>query len=209
MSKPTKKTALKVETVPLSSLEQDSRNARRHPERNLESIKKSLQRFGQQKPIVVDADGVIVAGNGTYAAAKALGWKSIDVVRTKLRGAEARAFAIADNRTGELAEWDAAELKAQLDDLTAEGFDVAADLAFTDAEIAALVKDAEADAAKGGGKATAGAGASAGAIADTYKVVITCRDEAHQTEVLDAIDNEQADRLGELLKGVECRALVG
>jgi hypothetical protein len=83
-NKTTKKPALKVETFPLSSLELDPRNARRHPERNLESIKRSLKRFGQQKPIVVDGDGVIVAGNGTVAAAKALGWKTIDVVRTKL-----------------------------------------------------------------------------------------------------------------------------
>ena len=102
MAKKTQKQpSLKVETVTLASLALDPRNARRHPERNLESIKASLNRFGQQKPIVVDADGVIVAGNGTYAAAAALGWKSIDVVCTKLRGAEARAFAIADNRTAE------------------------------------------------------------------------------------------------------------
>ena len=116
-----KQPSLKVETVTLASLEQDPRNARRHPERNLESIQASLNRFGQQKPIVVDADGVIVAGNGTFAAAKALGWKSIDVVRTKLRGPEARAFAIADNRTAELAEWDAAELRKQLDELEVGG----------------------------------------------------------------------------------------
>ena len=56
---------LKVETVALAKLALDPRNARRHPERNLESIKASLARFGQQKPIVVDADGVTVAGNGT------------------------------------------------------------------------------------------------------------------------------------------------
>ena len=207
MTKSKKQTALKVETVTVASLELDPRNARRHPERNLESIKASLSRFGQQKPIVVDADGVIVAGNGTVAAARALGWTSIDVVRTKLRGAEAQAFAIADNRTAELAEWDAEELRKQLDELEAGGFDVAGELAFSDEEVAALLKDVGGEgterrsdgATKGGG----------GAIADSYKVVITCRDEAHQTEVLDAIDNGPAERLGELLRGAECRALVG
>src|SRR5688572_7341997 len=170
----TKKTpkppALKVETVSVAGLELDPRNARRHPERNLASIQASLARFGQQKPIVVDADGVIVAGNGTVAAAKALGWASIDVVRTKLRGAEARAFAIADNRTAELAEWDAEELRKQLDELTAEGFDVTGELAFSDDEVAALLKDVEKETTPGAGKATAGTGASAGAIADSYKV---------------------------------------
>jgi hypothetical protein len=60
------------------------------------------------------------------------------------------AFAIADNRTGELAEWDAEELRKQLDEPEAAGIDVEAELAFTDAEINALVKDGEA-AAKGAG----------------------------------------------------------
>lgn len=129
----------------LASLALDPRNARKHGERNLDSIEASLRRFGQQKPIVVDADGVIVAGNGTFAAAKALGWKSIDVVRTKLRGPEARAFAISDNRTGELAEWDAEELVRQLESLKSEeiplevvGFD-AAELEKMSEELAAAI----------------------------------------------------------------------
>jgi ParB-like chromosome segregation protein Spo0J len=65
----------------------------------VDAVVKSVKEFGFRQPIVVDADGVIVAGNGTFAAANALGWKSIDVVRTKLRGPTARAFASADNRT--------------------------------------------------------------------------------------------------------------
>jgi ParB-like chromosome segregation protein Spo0J len=48
--------------------------------------------------------GVVIAGNGTLAAAVELGWKDIDVVETKLKGQEAVAFAIADNRTAELAD---------------------------------------------------------------------------------------------------------
>jgi hypothetical protein len=54
------------------------------------------------------------------------------MLQTKLRGAEASTYAIADSRTAEQVEWDAAELKAQLDE-EASGFDLAADLAFTDA----------------------------------------------------------------------------
>jgi hypothetical protein len=211
-----------VETVTIASLELDPRNARRHPDRNLASIKRSLEPFGQQKPIVVDADGVIIAGNGTVTAARALGWESSDVVRTKLRGAEARAFAIADNRTGELAEWDAAELRAQLDELEAEGFDLDADLAFSEADVAALVKDVEqgtdgdAGGGSGGGKTTAGAAASVGSVEDQYKIVLKCRDEMHQTDLLDALDHNDGggggaagERLAGLLKSVESRALVG
>ena len=106
--------ALRIEQVPLASLVLDGANTRRHDGRNLEAIQASLSAFGQQKPIVVDAADKVIAGNGTVWAARALGWSSIAVVRTSLNGAEAIAFAIADNRTAELAEWDDAALAATL-----------------------------------------------------------------------------------------------
>ena len=97
---------MKTKLVDIASLSLDPANLRRHPERNMQAIMGSLRRFGQQKPIVVDAKGVVIAGNGTLAAAKQLGWKQIAVAETALAGSEATAFAIADNRTAELAEWD-------------------------------------------------------------------------------------------------------
>ena len=111
--------------VPIDSLVFDPANARKHGERNLEAIKGSLARFGQQKPIVVGSDNVVYAGNGTLAAARALGWTEIDVVRTELTGPEATAFALADNRTSELAEWDTEILSKTLESLRAIDFDVA------------------------------------------------------------------------------------
>ena len=97
---------LRIEQVDLAALTVDPANTRRHDGRNLEAIQASLSAFGQQKPIVVDAADKVIAGNGTVWAARALGWSSIAAVRTSLNGAEAIAFAIADNRTAELAEWD-------------------------------------------------------------------------------------------------------
>ena len=129
---------LKVETVPVDSLSPDPANVRRHPERNLDAIKASLRRFGQQKPIVVDAKGIIRAGNGTLEAAKALGWDSIAVVRSGLAGSEATAFAIADNRTSELAEWAGAALAEQLRSLQSEDFDLDS-VGYTDDEVSALI----------------------------------------------------------------------
>ena len=102
------------ETVDIATLHADPSNVRKHDARNLASIKASLTRFGQQKPIVVNHKNVIVAGNGTWEAAVALGWKEIGVVRSSLQGAEGTAYAIADNRTAELAEWDDAGLAATL-----------------------------------------------------------------------------------------------
>src|SRR5690349_3239073 len=90
-----------VEEVEITSLSSDPANVRRHSERNLETIKASLRRFGQQRPIVVDSSGIVRAGNGTLAAAQSLGWTHIKIIRTNLAGSEATAYAIADNRAGD------------------------------------------------------------------------------------------------------------
>lgn len=117
---------MKILDLDIDSIHADPANVRRHPERNLETIKASLSRFGQQKPIVVDASGIVRAGNGTLEAAKALGWTKIKAVRTDLAGSEATAYAIADNRTAELAEWDDTALAETLRSLQSEDFDLAA-----------------------------------------------------------------------------------
>src|SRR5436190_1315380 len=88
--------------VPITSLIPDPANARKHDTKNLEAIKSSLERFGQQRPIVARLDGTVIAGNGTFAAAQSLGWTHLAVVTTNLEGHEAIAYALADNRTGEL-----------------------------------------------------------------------------------------------------------
>ena len=111
---------LEIERVRIDSLHPDPANVRLHDDRNLSAIRGSLARFGQQKPIVVDASGVIRAGNGTYLAAQALGWESIDVVRTSLSGLDAAAFAIADNRTSDLSTFDDDGLAKLLRELRTE-----------------------------------------------------------------------------------------
>lgn len=94
---------LVVRRVRISALREDPNNARRHSKRNL------------------------VAGSGTLEAARdILGWDKLDVsyVPDDWTLEYARAYAIADNRTGELAEWDADNLDAQLLDLELNGWDV-------------------------------------------------------------------------------------
>ena len=126
---------LEVERVEVASLVKDPANVRRHSEKNLEAIKGSLARFGQQKPIVVGADGVVIAGNGTLAAAQSLGWSMIDIVRSPLTGSEATAYAIADNRTAELAEWDDEALAQQLAALSIEDEELASATGFDQRDI--------------------------------------------------------------------------
>ena len=97
---------MKIIKKNINELKNDPANARKHSEKNIKTIKDSLEVFGQQKPIVVDNRGVVIAGNGTLQAATELGWEQINIVETSLDPAHAQAFGIADNRTAELAEWD-------------------------------------------------------------------------------------------------------
>lgn len=93
--------------VPCADLVIDPNNARLHDERNLDAIASSLKRFGQRLPIVVQQTGMVVrAGNGRLLAAREMGWQHIAAVVTDDADEMAAAFALADNRSAELAAWD-------------------------------------------------------------------------------------------------------
>ena len=143
---------MKLTTTKITELSLDPSNVRKHGRKNLDAIKASLRKFGQQKPIVVDAKGIVLAGNGTLTAAQELGWTEIQIVRTELAGVEATAFAIADNRTAELAEWEDS-LNDVLKSLQDEGVDLA-DLGYSPEDIGQFaVAEAEAPALKDGDRA--------------------------------------------------------
>jgi ParB-like chromosome segregation protein Spo0J len=95
----------KYEVLQLVELIPDVANMRTHSEANIQAIMASLKRWGQQKPIVIDAGKVVRCGNGTLEAARRLKWTEIECITSDLSGAELMAFAIADNRTAELAGW--------------------------------------------------------------------------------------------------------
>jgi DNA modification methylase len=117
---------MKLETLRIADLTPDPQNARQHDDKNLKAIMGSLKEFGQRKPIVITEAGTIVAGNGTVEAAKRLGWLDIEVVRvpSDWTDAQVKAFAIADNRTAELANWNQEVLTSQLLELEAEGWEL-------------------------------------------------------------------------------------
>jgi site-specific DNA-methyltransferase (adenine-specific) len=118
---------MKIETLQIKDLTPDPSNARQHDEKNLKAIQGSLNEFGQRKPIVITEAGVIVAGNGTVEAAKRLGWLEIQAVRVPgdWTPEQTKAFALADNRTAELAAWNTETLTAQLQELEEEGWEIA------------------------------------------------------------------------------------
>jgi hypothetical protein len=141
----------------VADLSNDPANVRKHSERNIETIMGSLRRFGQQKPIVVDKSGVVRAGNGTLEAARRLGWETIEAAVSELTGSEMTAYAIADNRTAELAEWDEAALAATLEGLQFDDEELLAAAGFDENELAELMQDIElADEHGEGGDGTGG-----------------------------------------------------
>jgi len=115
--------------VPTDKLKPDPSNVRKHSEKNIRAVMASLRKFGQQKPIVALKSGRVIAGNGTLEAAQRLAegskelglrpdprWERLAVSRFANK-ADAVAYAIADNRTAELAEWHYEGLADQLRDM--------------------------------------------------------------------------------------------
>ena len=127
--------------VPIASLSPDPSSARRHPARNIKAVVDSLRLYGQQKPIVVSSDGVILAGNAVYDAAMTLGWTHVAAVTSGLAGHDRRGYAIADNQSGDLSRWDEAMLAEQLRELDAhcESLDLE-ELGFTEVELVRLLQ---------------------------------------------------------------------
>ena len=131
--------ALESLAVAVGLLTPDPGNARLHNEPNLDAICDSLRQFGQRAPIVVQRDGMVVrAGNGRLMAAKRLGWTHIAAVVVDEPEAAAKAFALADNRSSELASWDYDQLAEQFADLSESGFDLT-DLGWNDDQIMTLI----------------------------------------------------------------------
>lgn len=125
--------------VPLAELSHDPRNARAHDARSIDAVQASLGAYGQVKPIVADAQGRIIAGNGTFTAAQALGWSHLAVVRFTGTPAQATAYGIADNRTAELSTWDEGVLAELLVELADEGTPAELPVGFTDDEVASFL----------------------------------------------------------------------
>lgn len=127
--------------VGVETLHEDPQNARRHPDRNLGIIGESLKNYGQVRPILVRHDGTIIAGNGTYRAAKMLGWTRIAAIPFEDDDpARARAFGICDNESALTSEWDFTALANTLQEIDTGAFDVSAMTGFDSAELARIAE---------------------------------------------------------------------
>ena len=119
---------MKIEEVRIDEISNHERNPKQHPDKQIRLLEESIKRFGWTNPVILDKDGRILAGHARVKAAIAAGNDTVPCIRTKLTGAEADAYLIADNRISDLAPYDRdilAELLGELPDDLAEltGFD--------------------------------------------------------------------------------------
>ena len=119
---------MQIEYVSIDSIKPYERNAKKHPDKQVEHIANSIREFGFQQPIVVDKDGIVVIGHGRLLAAKKLNMDSVPCVRADdLTDEQIKALRLADNKTNE-SEWDFDLLDMELSDIEIDmeqfGFDL-------------------------------------------------------------------------------------
>jgi DNA modification methylase len=136
---------LKIEQTPIHALRPHPHNARTHSKKQIRQIADSIQAVGFASPVLIDEQGVLLAGHGRLEAAKLLRFKTIPaIVIAGLSEARKRALRLADNRIAQSAGWDRERLASELlclpDLLIDDGLDIAL-TGFEPAEIDALLAD--------------------------------------------------------------------
>ncbi len=115
---------MQVKMVNIDALKAHPMNPRVHPESAIDKLECSIKEFGWTNPILVSADGYILAGHARLKAAKQAGLKEVPVIHLPLEGAKAEAYMIADNRLQDETDWDYEVLKDLIDQIDAQGVDV-------------------------------------------------------------------------------------
>ena len=166
--------------APLSDLQHDGANPRRHGKKNMAAIRDSLTRFGQVEPLIVQRSSMrVVGGNGRLEVMRSLKWERANVILLDLTDTQATTLGIILNRTGELSAWDKDTLADLLGDLN--GDEGLSWLGFDDKDVRRLLGEDE--------PASGGQGAAC--------VMVTCEGEQDQIELLKQCQE----------RNLECRAL--
>ena len=106
--------------TPINEITPYARNPRKN-EAAIAKVAASIKEFGFRQPIVVDGEKVVIVGHTRLEAARQLGLADVPVhIATGLTDTQAKAYRLADNRTGEEATWDSELLALELDDLDGE-----------------------------------------------------------------------------------------
>ncbi len=115
-----------IEIAALDSLSPNPKNARTHSIKQIVQVGASIEKFGFLNPLIVDENGVVLAGHGRLEAARNLGLENIPIIRlTHMSAADKRAYMLADNRLAELSGWDKAKRSEELSFLLETDYDFA------------------------------------------------------------------------------------
>lgn len=115
-----------IEHLPIDGLIPYARNSRTHSPEQVAQIAASIREFGFTNPVLIDADGGLIAGHGRVMGARQLGLSTIPCIRLgHLTDAQKRAYVIADNKLALNAGWDDELLALELKDLQAMDYDLA------------------------------------------------------------------------------------
>lgn len=129
---------LRIENIPLGKVKKSQKNARVHSDQQIEALRKSIEKFGFNVPIIIDQKSKILAGHARYTVAKALGMETIPAVRiSHLTNSQKRAYMLADNRIPLDAEWDMEILRGEILDI-GDDSDLLESIGFTDEELSGI-----------------------------------------------------------------------
>lgn len=125
---------LSIFYLPIEELTPYSKNTRKHAEKDVRNIKKSIEEYGMNDPIGIWSDkNIIVEGHGRFEACKQLGMTEVPCIRLDhLTDKQRREYAIAHNATAELSEWDFDILAEEILDLELDDFDFGFDFGVED-----------------------------------------------------------------------------
>lgn len=135
-----------IEHLATDALVPYARNSRTHSPEQVAQIAASIREFGFTNPVLIDANNTLIAGHGRVMAAQSIGVATVPAIRlAHLTDAQRRAYVIADNKLAENAGWDMATLAREVEDLSADGYDLDL-LGFGADELTALLGESKQDA---------------------------------------------------------------
>ena len=132
---------MKIEQVKVKLIKPYEKNAKKHPQDQIEKIAVSIQEFGFNQPLVLTKDNVLIVGHGRYEAAKMIGLETVPAIRKDdLSPEQIKAYRLADNRLNE-SGWDMSMVTEELKEIQMQGFDIQ----MTGFELQALENQVEVD----------------------------------------------------------------
>lgn len=109
---------MKIELINIDDIKAYENNAKLHPAEQIEQIKKSIQEFGNNDPIAIDENNVIIEGHGRYIALQELGYKEVEVIKLNhLTEEQKKAYMLVHNKLTMNTDFDVELLSEELNNI--------------------------------------------------------------------------------------------